>query len=312
MPARRVERKEEQRQAMTIRTDPLTLQLFISAIEEQSIAKAAEKNNIAVSAVSRRISELEMMMKVELIHRNSKGVTPTSAGEVLLEHARVIVGNFLRMEAELHGHSQGTRGYIRLMVNTSATLESLADELSAFLAAHPRVKLDLDESISPTIIQAVADNRVDIGIFGGNIAAPELQVFPYREDHLVAVVPASHPLAAQASVRFRDLAEWELVSLEDGSSIDALCMRAAAELGRRPRVRIRVGSFDAVFRMVAARMGIGVVPREIAEARIDPAVVSLRPLAEPWARRLLVLGVRDYDALSTPAKLLVDFLCQSR
>ncbi|MDR3493209.1 MAG: LysR family transcriptional regulator [Ancalomicrobiaceae bacterium] len=297
---------------MSIRTDPLTLQLFISAIEEQSIAKAAEKNNIAVSAVSRRISDLEMLMKVDLIHRNSKGVSPTGAGEVLLEHARVIVGNLIRMEAELLGHSQGTRGYIRLMVNTSATLESLADELSDFLAIHPQVKLDLNESISPTIIQAVADNRVDIGIFGGNIMAPELQIFPYREDNLVAVLPSSHPLAAQESVRFSDLADSELVSLEDGSSIDALCMRAAAELGQRPRVRIRVGSFDAVFRMVAAKMGVGVTPREIAEGRTDPVKVTLRPLDEPWARRLLVLGVREYQALSTPAKLLVNYLCKRR
>ena len=83
---------------MNIKTDPLTLQLFISAIEEQSLAKAAEKNNIAVSAVSRRISDLEILMKVELIHRNSKGVTPTDAGEVFLEHARIIVGNFLRID----------------------------------------------------------------------------------------------------------------------------------------------------------------------------------------------------------------------
>jgi DNA-binding transcriptional LysR family regulator len=293
---------------MSIRTDPITLQLFISAIEEQSIAKAAEKNNIAVSAVSRRISDLELLMKVDLIHRNSKGVTPTPAGEALLAHARVIVGNFLRMEEELLGHSQGTRGYIRLMVNTSATLESLAEELSNFLAAQPQVRLDLDEGISPTIIQAVAENRADIGIFGGNILAPELKVFPYREDNLVAVLPTSHPLAQQDSVRFQELAEYELVSLENGSSIDSLCTRAAAELGQPPRLRIRVGSFDAVFRMVAARMGVGVTPREIAEGRIDPSRVVLRPLAEPWARRLLVLGVRDYDALTPPAKLLLDYL----
>jgi DNA-binding transcriptional LysR family regulator len=297
---------------MSIRTDPITLQLFISAIEEQSIAKAAEKNNIAVSAVSRRISDLELLMKVDLIHRNSKGVTPTPAGEVLLEHARVIVGNFLRMEEELLGHSQGTRGYIRLMVNTSATLESLAEELSAFLAAQPQVRLDLDESISPTIIQAVAENRADIGIFGGNIHAPELKVYPYREDNLVAVLPISHPLAQQSSVRFAELAEYELVSLENGSSIDSLCTRAAAELGQAPRVRIRVGSFDAVFRMVAARMGVGVTPREIAEERIDRSAVVLRPLAEPWAKRLLVLGVRDYNALPPPAKLLLDYLRGNR
>ena len=247
-------------------------------------------------------------MSVELIHRNSKGVTPTGAGQILLDHARLIVGDFLRMEAELLGHSQGTRGYIRLQVNTSATLESLADQLAAFLATHPLVRLDLDEGISPTIIQAVAENRADIGIFGGNVAAPELQTFPYRHDTIVALVPTGHALASRASIRFRDLLDFELVSLEEGSSIDLLCMRAASETGRKPRLRIRVGSFDAIFRMIGARMGVGLAPREIAEQRIDESKVKILPLVEPWAHRQLVLGVRDYASLPPPARLLLDHL----
>ena len=154
----------------------------------------------------------------------------------------------------------------------------------------------------------MADNRADIGIFGGNILAPELAIFPYREDRLVVIVSAAHPLATRASVTFADLVDYEFDSLEKGSSIDTLCVRAAAELGRQLRLRIRVSGFDAIFRMVGARMGVGVVPFEIIQPRLaDTGLVAI-PLDEPWVRRPLVLGVRDPASLPPATQLLLDHL----
>ena len=117
-----------------LRFDLLTLQLFVAVVEEQSIAQAAEKKHIAVSAVSRRISDLEAMLQVDLLHRHQKGIAPTPAGFALLEHARIILGNVAQLEADLLGYKQGLRGHIRLFVNTSATLESLVDELNRMFA----------------------------------------------------------------------------------------------------------------------------------------------------------------------------------
>jgi DNA-binding transcriptional LysR family regulator len=293
-----------------LRFDLLTLQLFVAVVEEQSIAQAAEKKHIAVSAVSRRISDLEAMLQVDLLHRSQKGVEPTPAGYALLEHARIILGNIAQLEADLLGYRQGLRGHIRLFVNTSATLESLVDELNRFLVANPFIQIEIEEGISPDIIRAVADNRADIGIFGGNILAPALSIFPYREDRLVVIVPPNHPLAARESVRFADLIDYEFVSLEKGSSIDTLCVRAAAELGRQLNLRIRVSGFDAIFRMVGARMGVGVVPFEIIQPRLaDTGLVAL-PLDESWTRRPLVLGVRDPASMPPATRLLLDHLKQ--
>lgn len=292
----------------TFRFDFVTLQLFVAVVEEQSIAQAAEKKHIAVSAVSRRISDLEVMLRVELLRRHPKGIEPTPAGYALLEHARVILGNVAKMEADMLGHRRGTRGFIRLQVNTSATLESLADELSAFLRANPFISVDLEESISPLIIKAVIENRADIGIFGGNIYAPGLEVFPYREDRLVALVAAGHLLAERESVSFADLVEYEFISLEKGSSIETLCVRAAAELGRQLNLRVRIGGFDAMFRMVRARMGVGLAPMEIAGPRMQENGLVAISLNEAWARRPLVLGVRDLGSLPPASRLLLDYL----
>lgn len=293
---------------MNLRIDILTLQLFVAIVEEQSIAKAAEKKHIAVSAVSRRISDMEEMLQVELLYRHSKGIEPTSAGYALLEHARIVLGNLAHMETELVGYRQGTRGHIRLFVNKSAILESLAQELGQFLVLHPMIRVDLDEKLSPEIVQAVMENRADLGIFGGNILAPDLQTFLYRHDRLVAIVPGDHPLAKSPSVRFSDLVDQEFISLEKGSSIDTLCVKAAAELGRQLKLRIRVGGFDALFHLVQARMGVGVVPLEITGGRLGLGELVAVPLDEPWARRALMLAVRDRTSLPPATRLLVEHL----
>jgi DNA-binding transcriptional LysR family regulator len=295
----------------TLRFDLLTLQLFVAVVEEQSIAQAAEKKHIAVSAVSRRISDLEDMLQVELLHRHQKGIEPTAAGLALLEHARVVLGDVAQLEADMLGHRQGARGHIRLFVNTSATLESLAEEVSAFLVAHPDITIDIQENISPDIIRAITENRADIGIFGGNIHAPGLKIFPYHEDRLVAIVAEDHPLAERRSIAFADMVEHEFVMLEKGSSIDTLCVRAAAELGRQLRLRVRVGGFDAMFRLVAGHMGVGVAPQEIVQSRLKEARLAMVKLDEPWTRRLLVLGVRDQAILPPSTRLLLDHLRQS-
>ena len=296
---------------MNIRIDILTLQLFVAIVEEQSIAKAAEKKHIAVSAVSRRISDMEEMLKVDLLYRHSKGIEPTSAGFALLDHARTILGNLSQLQTDLVGYREGARGHIRLFVNKSAIRESLADELGQFLQVHPLVRVDLEEKISPDIIQAVIENRADIGIYGGNILAPMLQTFPYRHDRLVALIPATHRLAKVETLRFSDLIDEEFISLEKGSSIDTICVKAAADLGRQLKLRIRVSGFDALFRLVQAQMGIGVVPQEIIDGRQGNGDLVGIPLEEPWAHRTLVLAVRDGASLPAAARLLVDHLLKA-
>jgi DNA-binding transcriptional LysR family regulator len=293
---------------MNIHIDILTLQLFVAVMEYKSIAKAAEESNIAASAVSRRISDLEKALHVELFLRHSKGLDPTPAGFALLDHARAVLGHMFQLEMEMTGYRHGTRGHIRLFANRSTILETLANDLSAFLIAHPGVKVDLQESSSADIIQAVSENRADIGIFGEVLRTPELQIFPYRDDHLAAFMTADHPLAKHESVHFADLIEYEFVCLEKGTSIDTLCIRAAADLGRQLNVRIRVNGFDAMSRLVEARLGVAIAPLEVMCNRMSYGRLVSVPLMEPWAQRSLVLGMRAYAALPQAARLLVDDL----
>ena len=290
------------------RHDLLTLTLFIAVVEEQSIAAAAEREHIAASAVSRRISELEVLLETELFIRHSKGIVLTDAGVALLRHARSIYGAVAVMDAELHDFAQGLRGLIRVAANKSAIMETLPMELAGFLATHPLIRIDVEEGISPNIVQAVASNAADIGIYGGNIPAPGLQVMPYRKDELIVVVPMGHVLADQTSAAFHELLEHDFVTLESGSSIETLCRRAASDLDGEVRARVRVGSFEGQLRMIESGLGIGLVPRQVFQGQLRQGNLVALTLQDPWRIRPLNIVLRDLKALSLPARRLVDYL----
>jgi DNA-binding transcriptional LysR family regulator len=293
-----------------VNIDLLTLKLFVAVVEKQSVARAAEREHIAASAVSKRITDLEKAAKVQLFRRHRSGLELTAAGRALLPHVRVLMRDLAQMDSEVGDHAQGVRGSLRVFANNSAMVQYLPDDLSRFLAKHPLIQVSLDEAISPDIVRAVADGVADIGIYGGNVTAPGLTVLPYRQDRLVVVVPPTHPLRKQPFVKLRDVLAYDLVGMQEGSSIDALVMRAATDLGRAVKLRIRTAGFDAIARMVQAGLGIAIMPQLVADGYRASLKIAAVELREPWTLRRLDLCVQDMNALSAAARLLVTHLTE--
>ena len=288
--------------------DLLTLKLFVAVVEEQGVAKAAEREHIAASAVSKRIADLEKAAKVQLFRRHHTGLRPTPAGHAFLHHARVLMRDLAQMDSEVGEYAQGVRGSLKVFANNSAMVQYLPGDLSRFLKSHPLIHVALEEAISPVIVRAVADGAADIGIYGGNIPATGLTVLPYRQDRLVVVVPAKHPLRKQSSVRLTAVLPYDLVGMQEGSSIDTLVTKAATDLGHPVKLRIRTAGFDAIGRMVQAGLGIAIMPQLIADSYRSSLRIAAIPLAEPWAVRRLDLCVQDMASLPAAARLLVEHL----
>lgn len=287
-----------------MRYDLTTLRLFVTAVQDGSIAAAAERHHLAASAVSRRLSDMEHHVGAPLLYRSRSGVTTTPAGAALCRHARNLLRLADRMEAELSEYGSGVRGHVRVAVNTSAVTQFLPDELAAFHRAHPDIRVDLTESVSTEIVRDVADGHADIGLFSEVVSPGTLQVFPYRTDRLMALMPTSHPLAGDDAVAFAETLDFPHVGLQAGSSLKAQLATAAEDLGRVIDFRVSVASFDGLRRMVEADLGIGVLP----EGAVRPYLtdrLTARPLSDAWARRRLLLGVREEKSLPTAARRLL-------
>lgn len=293
------------------RLDFVSLALFSQVVRAGSISKGAALTRLALGAASKRISDLEQAVGAELLERHSRGVTLTLAGEALYRHAQRILGDVDLLAAELSDYAFGIVGVVRLWANTSAVTQFLPLELAAFAKANPGIRIELEEKNSSEIVLAVLDGRAHLGIFADRTPALGLHQIDYREDNLGLVVPRNHPLAGRRIVHFHEVLDYDFVSLPEGTSL-AERLRAETEaLGRGLKLRIQVRSFDAMCQMVAAGMGIAVLPSDA--VRVLARSLNLRQvvLKEAWAQRRLLIGLRDVNAIPRHVRMLVEHLSQA-
>jgi len=290
------------------RLDLITLQLFVAVHEEGTLTRAAAREAIAVSAASKRLMELEEALGVGLFVRQAKGMALTPAGETLLHHARQMLFNVEKMGLELGEHTQGVRGYVRMLANLSAIIEFLPEDLRDFSERHPQVKVDLEERPSNGVVQGVLDGVADLGVCSSDTDVRGLPSVLYRQDQLVVLMRPEHPLAARASLAFADTLDSDYVGLHSASSINMRTHAAARAAGKVLRLRIHVPGFDAMCRMVQANMGIGVLPLKAYELFGHALGLHAVALDDEWSARRLILVARDQAALSPVSRLLFEHL----
>lgn len=291
-----------------MKLDPVSLRLFVAVMEENTIAAAAAREHLAASAVSRRLADLEAALQVALFTRSNRGTEPTAAAFALLNLARGVLNDLDGIASQMREYGSGTRGHVRVVANISAITQFLPGELQSFLALHPQVDVRLQEQISTAIAESVAENAADVGILNHGNYGERLTLLPYRSDELVLIVPTGHLLARRKAVRLAEALPFAFVGMHPGSAVNNQLMRAAAEVDLPLRLRIQVTSYDALCLMVAAGLGIGVMPRGSASLYRGTLAIRAITLNEPWAQRRLMLCVRAEEALSSVARLLVDHL----
>jgi DNA-binding transcriptional LysR family regulator len=294
--------------ALLRRIDLTTLRLFIAICEERNLTRAAAREGIAASAVSKRMNDFELAFGVSLFTRMPKGMALTAAGEALLHHARVTLLNVEKIAAELGEYSRGIRGHVRMLANLSAIVQFLPEDLSRFFSAHQALRIDLQERPSGEVVRGIEEGTAEIGICWNEIETRGCEAFHYRYDNLVLVSREDHPLAEQESLAFADTLDFDHVGLHAASSIYLRSQYAAAQAGKSIRLRIQVPGFDAVCRMVQANMGIGMIPDRAFE--VVGAGMGLRSirLRDKWARRQLKIVIRNLRGLSGTGRLVFEHL----
>ena len=241
-------------------------------------------------------------------------MAPTPAGEAVLHHARLVLQQMERMRGELGDYARGLKGHVRILGNTAAVTEFLPEPLAEWLAAHPRIDVDLEERPSHAIVEAVAAGLADLGIVadmadgGAADGGGGLERIPFRIDRLVLAVPRGHPLAARRRIAFAEVLGQDFVGLSPGSALQDHLARHAARAGRPLTLRVRLGGFDAVCRMVEQGVGLAVVPETAARRCRRSMAIRAVPLSDPWALRRLSICVRSLDALPVHARRLVEHL----
>lgn len=291
--------------------DLVDLKVLLAVAEEGNLRRGAERSHLSATSVSLRLKALEESIGTPLFTRQSRGVTLTRAGKVMVEHARRCLAQLEQMHADMLPFSQGLSGHIRVFANNNAISSHLPDDLAAFFKAYPSVRISLEERLSQDIVQAILAGHAEMGVVAVESDNPELEFFPYRDDQLVLLVPLDSKLRRGPGgppVGFSECLTEPFISLQHGAAIHTYLMNHASALGGSLDVRVQVSGYRAVARMVAAGAGIGIVPKSAIEPT-DHEKLAIIELAEPWTIRKLRLCVLRRPAEENPfVRKLVDFI----
>lgn len=288
-----------------MRMDLADLRLFLMVVEAGSITAGAERAHLALASTSERLRTMEAEAGIALLTRHPRGVTTTEAGEALAHHARLMLRQQSLLREELQEFASGARGTLHLYANTGALTTFLPGRLAPWMAARPRLHVDLKERTSKEIVRAVRGGQAEAGITSDAVDSAPLQLQPVADDPLLLIVPPDHRLAARTAIRFAEVLGDTFVALADGNALQEHIEDNARTLGRSLSPRIRMKTFEGVCEMVGHGIGIGIVPRSICRQHRRRYGFHAIALEDAWARRQLSLCFVRWNGLSRSMQSLL-------
>ena len=291
-----------------IRLDIPSLEIFVAAVDEKSLSKAAERENVVTSAASKRVSELERQVGTMLLRRHGRGVEPPPAGAMLYQRAKAILRSLKLAEDAVAAFSPQGTPKIRLAANRSTIIQFLPAEIAGFLASRPGTHIDLLERVSGDIPRLVIEGEAEIGVYHATSASPGVASFPYHSDRVVLVVPRGHPLADRGEVFLEEAIDYEFIGYFPRHSYEAFLDLAQRSLSRPLTVTFQVRDYEARCSMVAEGLGIAMIPQQVARAHARALGLARVGLRDDWAMRQFFVCVRDESTLAPAAAALLKHL----
>lgn len=250
------------------------LRYFIAVATELSFTKAAARLHVSQPPLSQQIASLEDALGARLFERSSRHVRLTEAGKALLHHAQAVMARLDDARLQVKRIAQGLEGRVRIGLTGSHFLGPFPDFIMQFRSLRPGVEVLLNEMTPAAQLAALRDGQLDLSFERGPLDDPELACDLLWKDSAVVVLPPGHALARRKQLRLKDLRQEDFVFLRRDSSkfVDRLHEACVAD-GYVPRIVQQVVEVPAVLNLVAAGLGVSVVPGSLARLRGDALAI---------------------------------------
>lgn len=283
---------------------PEQLLTFATVAELGNISHAAQALHLSQPAVSGQLRLLQDEFGEPLYHRDGRGIRLTPTGAELAAYAAKLRQDYQQVVAfrnALRGMETGT---LRLGASTTPASYLLPHLIAAFHQQYPAIALHVMDGNTTEIVAQL--DALDIGFIEGPVPAnlaSGVAVRPWRDDEIVAIVRADHPLAQHAGkgVSLNDIAAYALVQREPGSGVRQLVERAFDVAGLSPRVALHLAGVEGVKEAVRAGMGVGFVSA-MSMRHEDDALAVLRIDPPRGLKRILSALVPNAETLTRPAQ----------
>ena len=286
--------------------DLTDLRLLVNIIETESVTRGGDRTFMSLPAASNRVKHLETELRVSLLDRNRHGVTATPAGFAFARNARLVLQQMEILRSEVSNYAEGDRGRIRIHATASFVNEFMPEVLSDYLVHYPDVSIDLQEHLNVDIVRNLLAGKADLGIVSGPVVEQGLTSIRLFDDPMVLATSTKHPHGKRTTIRFEEVIDEPHVGLYEGSTLATFMQDNAARLGKRLNLRVSVASYEVMCRMIAAGLGVGVIPASAARRHNRDSSIRLITLEDAWAARTRDLLLRDAQSMPGFAMTLVN------
>lgn len=284
------------------------LRYFVAVAEELHFGRAAERLRISQPPLSQQIQSLEDMVGARLLARNNRNVSLTQAGEMFLKEAYQVLDQVNRAAEKAARLERGEIGELTIGFTSSAPFISVVSRsLRAFRQLSPDVHIKMREVNTKQQLEPLLNGELDLGVMRNTRLPDALEHQLLLCEPLLAVVPNGHPLTHKApgTLRFADLAQEPFVffSREVGTALYDEILALLASAGIAPYITQEVGEAMTIIGLVAAGLGISILPTSFGRVKIDG--VTYLPLAEPEAMTEVWLVHHRNRPLTAAARTLM-------
>ncbi|MFD2371617.1 LysR family transcriptional regulator [Brevibacillus sp. GCM10020057] len=284
------------------------IQYFIEVAKREHYTEAAHSLHVAQSALSRHIAILEKELGVPLFIREGRNVKLTNAGKMFLYHAELSLGEMEKAKKKIQEMLDPERGTIRVGFTSSLAANPLPAVISAFRARYPDIGFQLRQGAYLPLIDSVIKGELDIA-FLGPVPTQEknVQSHIFFAEEIVALLPSKHPLARQQTLRLNELMHDTFVLFPTGYILRSIAVNACAQMGFEPKVAFEGEDIDAIKGLVAAGLGVTLLPELTLADNVPRETVKLR-IHEPHVTRTVGIIIPKNRDLPPSEKLFYDFL----
>jgi LysR family hydrogen peroxide-inducible transcriptional activator len=274
------------------------LQYFIKLADLRHFSKAAEACFVSQPTLSTQIKKLEEELGTQLVERSPKNIMLTPAGEEIAERARKLLADVEQIRAVARRSSDPAEGNLRLGLFPTLAPYLLPHVVPGLRKRFPRIRLQLAEEKTEDLLRMLHRGELDAALLALPIPEAGLQIEVLFHEPFVLAVPANHALAHMTKVSVDDLHGNELLLLEEGHCLREHALEVCTLAGAHERVDFHASSMETLRQMVAAEVGITLMPKL---AVMPPIAVTdnlvTRPFAGKAPSRTIALVWRSSSAL---------------
>lgn len=290
------------------------LQYALMIAAERNFSRAAEKLHIAQPSLSQQLSKLEKELGVLLFQRNTSTVELTHAGREFMKRAQRIIDEMEILRVEMEDISQLRKGRITVGSMPITGSHLLPHVLPAFRAEYPGIDVTLMEDTSHHLERLTANGKTDISLLSLPLTEPTLDYAPIADEPIDLAVPPGHRLALRsgsyplAGVDMKELEHEPFIILKQGQGFRKTVLDLCRQAGYEPQVVFESSNMETLQSLVAAGMGVTLVPRFVARSKRSELLPVYLPLADPVPYRTLVIAYRKGRSLSKAAEAFIGTL----